>query len=66
MQRFLVSLFCLLFLLSGPISSWADCFRHSHGTVEEGHHNGGVSDLIQHADSEHDYSVSVSLSSTPV
>jgi hypothetical protein len=39
MQRFFLSLFCLFFLLSGPISVWADCFRHSHGTVEEQHHH---------------------------
>jgi hypothetical protein len=39
MQRFLISLFCIFFLLSGPTSAWADCFRHSHGTVEEQHHH---------------------------
>jgi hypothetical protein len=47
MQRFFISMFCLSFLLSGPISAWADCFRHSHGIVEERHH---------HGDSEHDHS----------
>jgi hypothetical protein len=39
MRRFLVSLFCLFFLLSGPISAWAECFRHSHGIVEEQQHH---------------------------
>jgi hypothetical protein len=38
MRRFFISLFCLFFLLSGPMSLWADCFRHSHRTVEEQHH----------------------------
>jgi hypothetical protein len=37
MQRVFVSLFCLFFLLSGPMSAWADCFRHSHETVEDHH-----------------------------
>jgi hypothetical protein len=55
MQRFFISLFCLFFLLSGPISAWADCFRHSHGTVEERHHHGAISDS-HHGDSEHDHS----------
>jgi hypothetical protein len=55
MQRFFNSLFCLFFLLSGPISSWADCFRHIHGTVEEQHHHGAISDS-HHGDSEHDHS----------
>jgi hypothetical protein len=54
MQRFLVCLFCWVFLLSGPISAWADCFRHGHGTVEE-HHHGAISDL-HHGDSGHDHS----------
>jgi hypothetical protein len=56
MQRFFISLFCLLFLMSGPISAWADCFRHSHGTVEEQHHHGAISDS-HHGDSEYDHSV---------
>jgi hypothetical protein len=55
MQRFFISLFCLFFLFSGPISAWADCFRHSHGTVEEHHHHGDISDS-HHGDSEHDHS----------
>jgi hypothetical protein len=55
MQRFFISLFCLFFLLSGPVSAWADCFRHSHGTVEEQHHHGAISDS-HHGDSEHDHS----------
>ena len=38
MRRFFISLFCLFFLLSGPISAWADCFRHSHEAVEDHHH----------------------------
>jgi hypothetical protein len=38
MHRFFVSLFCLFFLLSGPISAWADCFRHNHEIVEDHHH----------------------------
>lgn len=54
MQRFFISLFCLFFLISGPISVWADCFRHSHGIVEEQHNHDGVSDSIQHTDSGHD------------
>jgi hypothetical protein len=57
MQRFFISLFCLFFQLSGPISAWADCFRHSHGTVEEQHHHGAISDS-HHRDSEHDHSAS--------
>ena len=55
MQRFFLSLFCLFFLISGPISAWADCFRHSHGTVEEQHHHGAISDT-RRGDSEHDHS----------
>lgn len=54
MQRLFISLLCLFFLLSGPISVWADCFRHSHGTLEEQHHHDGVSDSFQHTDSRHD------------
>src|ERR671925_1237140 len=38
MRRFFISLFCLFFLLSGPISAWADCLRHSHEAVEDHHH----------------------------
>jgi hypothetical protein len=38
MRRFIISLFCLFFLLSGPISAWADCLRHSHKAVEDHHH----------------------------
>jgi hypothetical protein len=53
MQRFFISLFCLCFLLSGPVSAWADCFRHSHGTVEEDH--GAISES-HHGDSEPDHS----------
>ena len=56
MQRLFISLFCLFFLLSGPISAWADCFRHSHETVEKGHHHGGASDSIQQFHSEYDHS----------
>ena len=55
MQRFFISLFCLFSLISGPISAWADCFRHSHWTVEEEHHHGAISDS-HHGDSEHDHS----------
>src|SRR6266481_2944102 len=55
MQRFFISLFCLFFLLSGPISAWADCSRHSHGRVEEQHRHGAISDS-HHGDSEHDHS----------
>jgi hypothetical protein len=55
MQRFFISLFCLFFLISGPISAWADCFRHSHWTVEEEHHHGAISDSHL-GDSEHDHS----------
>jgi hypothetical protein len=55
MQSSLISLFCLVFLLSGPISAWADCFRHSHGTVEEEHHHRAISDA-HHGDSEHAHS----------
>jgi hypothetical protein len=54
MHRFFISLFCLFFLISGPISVWADCFRHSHGIVEEQHNHDGVSDSIEHTDSGHD------------
>src|SRR4029453_3296482 len=56
MQRLFISLFCLFFLLSGPISAWADCFRHSHETVEKDHHHGGASDSIQQFHSEYDHS----------
>jgi hypothetical protein len=38
MRRFFISLFCLFFLLSGPISAWADCLRHSHEAVEDHRH----------------------------
>jgi hypothetical protein len=38
MRRFFISLFCLFFLLSGPISAWADCFRHSNEAIEDHHH----------------------------
>ena len=55
MQRLFISLFCLFFLISGPISAWADCFRHSHGIVEERHHHGAISDS-HHGDSENDHS----------
>jgi hypothetical protein len=55
MHRFFISLFCLFFLLSGPISAWAECFRHSHGAVDGQHYHGAASDLIQDADSEQDH-----------
>jgi hypothetical protein len=55
MQRLLISLFSLFFLLTGPASVWADCFRHVHETVGEGHHHGGASDSIHapHAEPDH-------------
>jgi hypothetical protein len=58
MRRFIISLFCLFFLLSGPISAWAGCFRRSHAGVDEQHHHGGASDSIHHTASEHDHSAS--------
>jgi hypothetical protein len=56
MQRVVISLLCFLFLISGPSSVWADCFRHAHETVGEGHHHGGASDSIHATHAEPDHS----------
>jgi hypothetical protein len=56
MQRVFISLLCFLFLISGPISVWADCFRHAHETVGEGHHHGGAFGSIQATHAEPDHS----------
>jgi hypothetical protein len=54
MERFFISLFCLFYLVSGPMSAWADCFQHTHGTVEE-HHHAGVSESISDGGAEQDH-----------
>ena len=51
-KRLFISLFCLLFLFSGPLWAWADCFRHSHAGVE--HHHDVASVVIHDGGSEHD------------
>ena len=54
-KRLFISLFCLLFLFSGPLWAWADCFRHNHVGVEE-HHHGGARELLisDVGDTDHD------------
>ena len=55
MKRFVRIFFALLFLLSGPVSAWAECSRHGHGDTEE-HHHGIAADLHQSGDVEHEHS----------
>ena len=38
-RRVLVFLFCLCFPLSGAISVWADCFKHTHTGLQQDHHD---------------------------
>jgi hypothetical protein len=56
-KRILAILFSLFFQFSAISAVLADCFRHSHGVVEENHHRGAASDVIVHSDSGHDDSV---------
>jgi len=56
-KQILAILFSLFFQFSAISAVLADCFRHSHGVVEENHHHGAASDVIVHSGSDHDDSV---------
>jgi hypothetical protein len=62
MQRFRVSLFCLFFLLSGPISAWAECLLHSHETVEDHQHQFTAHHSDSGMSASHDHSQASSWS----
>src|SRR5918994_5476841 len=57
MKRFLVFLFVIFFLVSGPMWAWADCFRHSHIGIGEEHRHGVFSDATQITEPERDNDV---------
>ena len=57
MKQILAILFSLFFQFSAISAVLADCFRHSHGVVEENHHHGAASDVIVHASSDHNDSL---------
>src|SRR5262249_53330200 len=56
-KQILTILFSLLFQFNAISAVLADCFRHSHGVVEENHHDGTTSDVTVHSGSDHDDSV---------
>ncbi len=56
MKQVLAILFSLFFQFSAISAVLADCFRHSHGVVEENHHHGATSDVIVLSGSDHDNS----------
>jgi len=55
-KQILAILFILVLQFSAISAVLADCFRHSHGVVEE-HHHGATLDVIGHSDSDHNDSV---------
>ena len=57
MKQILTILFSLFFQFNAISAVLADCFRHSHGVVEENHHHGTTSDVTVHSGSDHDDSV---------
>jgi len=56
-KQILTILFSLFFQFNAISAVLADCFRHSHGVVEENHHHGTTSDVTVHSGSDHDDSV---------
>jgi hypothetical protein len=54
-------LLALFFFFSGPVSIWADCFRHSH----EGHHHSSVS-ALQDRDESNDEDSAAWLHCSPL
>jgi len=56
-KQILAILFSLFFQFSAASAVLADCFRHSHGVIQENHHHDAAPYASLHPDSDHDNSV---------